>query len=87
MHLGNWTMSECAVRREHSVILASALERMSLEQREVIILHHLQGCTLAETARRMQMDITTLKNLWVKALGNLRSLLQSENNDWSSEVD
>ena len=54
---------------------------------EVIILHHLQGCTLAEAARRMQMDITTLKNLWVKALGNLRNLLQSENNDWSSEVD
>jgi RNA polymerase sigma-70 factor (ECF subfamily) len=45
--------SQRAARREQAVLLADALERLSNDYREVMILHHLEGLTFPEVARRM----------------------------------
>src|SRR5262249_35843416 len=47
------TPSQQAARREQAVLLADALERLPAHYREVIILHHLEGLTLSQTARRL----------------------------------
>lgn len=67
--------SQKAARREQSVILANALERLSADYREVMILHHLEGLNLAEVARRMGRSSATVEKLWMRALGELRRLL------------
>jgi len=67
--------SQKASRREQSVLLADALERLSADHREVIILHHLQGLTFAQTAERMQRSLGAVEKLWVRSLVSLRRQL------------
>jgi RNA polymerase sigma-70 factor (ECF subfamily) len=67
--------SQKASRREQAVILADALEQLSADHREVIILHHLQGLTFAETAERMQRSQGAAEKLWVRSLVALRRQL------------
>jgi RNA polymerase sigma-70 factor (ECF subfamily) len=64
--------SQKASRREQAVLLANALERLSADHREVIVLHHLQGLTFAETAKRMQRSPGAVEKLWVRSLVALR---------------
>ena len=47
------TPSQRAVRREQAVLLADALRQLPDDYREVLILHHLQGLSLPEVARRL----------------------------------
>jgi RNA polymerase sigma-70 factor (ECF subfamily) len=68
--------SQQASRREQAVILAEALARLPDHYREVIILHHLQDLGLAEVAVRMGRSVDSVKNLWIRALAQLRRLLQ-----------
>jgi len=67
--------SQTASRREQTLILADALEQLSPDYREVIILHHLQGLTFAETAARMQRSQGAVEKLWVRSLVALRRQL------------
>jgi RNA polymerase sigma-70 factor (ECF subfamily) len=67
--------SQQAMRREQGVILASALERLPADYREVIILRHLEGLSFPEVAARMGKTQDSVKNLWARALANLRRLL------------
>jgi RNA polymerase sigma-70 factor (ECF subfamily) len=69
------TPSERAARREQAVLLADALGRLSQDYREVIILHHLEELTFPEVARRMSRSVDSVKNLWARALAQLRRLL------------
>jgi RNA polymerase sigma-70 factor (ECF subfamily) len=46
--------SQRAMRREHAVLVAEAVESLSDEQREAIVLRYWQGMTLNETAEAMQ---------------------------------
>ena len=69
------TPSESVARREQSVILANALAKLPPDYREVIILHHLDGHTFPEVARRMGRSLGSVEKLWVRALENLRRLL------------
>src|SRR5262245_5131588 len=68
--------SQQAVRREHAVLLAQALERLPKDYREVLILRHLQECGFAEVARRMGRTVESVKKLWARALPRLREQLQ-----------
>jgi RNA polymerase sigma-70 factor (ECF subfamily) len=70
--------SEHAERREQSVHLAEALEQLPAEQRELLVLRHLEGQTFPEVARQMGRSVDSLKKLWPKALVRLRRLLQGE---------
>jgi RNA polymerase sigma-70 factor (ECF subfamily) len=67
--------SQQAVRREQAVLLADALGRLPETYREVIILRHLEGLSFPEVARRMRRSMDSVKNLWARALGQLRRTL------------
>jgi RNA polymerase sigma-70 factor (ECF subfamily) len=42
---------------------------------EVIVLHHLEGLTFPEVARRMGRSLDSVKKLWVRSLARLRDTL------------
>jgi RNA polymerase sigma-70 factor (ECF subfamily) len=67
--------SEQAARREQSVLLANALGQLPNDYRQVIILHHLEDLNFPEVARRMGRTLNSVKNLWIRALARLRTLL------------
>ena len=69
------TPSQRAARREQAVLLADALERLPDDYREVIILRHLEGLNFAEIAERMGRSVDSVKNLWARALAQLRRTL------------
>jgi RNA polymerase sigma-70 factor (ECF subfamily) len=67
--------SERAVRREQAVLLADALKSLPADYGEVIVLHHLQGLSFPEVARRMDRSLDSVKKLWIRALARLRDVL------------
>jgi RNA polymerase sigma-70 factor (ECF subfamily) len=67
--------SQRAMRREQAVLLAEALGRLPEAYREVLVLRHLEGLPFAEVARRMGRSLDSVKNLWTRALGQLRRSL------------
>jgi RNA polymerase sigma-70 factor (ECF subfamily) len=69
---GSSSPSQQAARREQAVLLADALGRLPEAYREVIILRHLERLRFPEVARRMQRSLDSVKNLWARALGQLR---------------
>lgn len=69
------TPSQRAVRREQAVLLADALDRLPEDYREVIVRHHLEGATFPEIARGMGRTVDSVKNLWARALTQLRRSL------------
>jgi RNA polymerase sigma-70 factor (ECF subfamily) len=70
------TPSQNAVRREHALLLAEALERLPKDYREVLILRHLEECAFADVAQRMGRTVESVKKLWARALPRLRELLE-----------
>lgn len=73
----NTTPSQHASRREQSVLLADALAQLSEDHRETIVLRHLEGLGLAETAARMGRTEDSVQKLYVRGLMNLRRLMGS----------
>jgi RNA polymerase sigma-70 factor (ECF subfamily) len=67
--------SHQAIGREQSVLLVDALNRLTPDYREVIILSHLEGLSFPEIARRMDRTLNSVKNLWARALAKLRQTL------------
>jgi RNA polymerase sigma-70 factor, ECF subfamily len=70
--------SAAAVRREQSVLLADALEKLPDAYREVIILSHLEGLSFPEAARKMGRTLDSVKNLYARGLVKLRRVLNVE---------
>jgi RNA polymerase sigma-70 factor (ECF subfamily) len=68
--------SEGAARREQAVLLADALEQLPEDYREVLVLRHLEGLRFAEVARRMDRTQDSVKNLWTRALDQLRRAVE-----------
>ena len=64
--------SKQASRREQAVALADALGQLPGDYREVLVLHHLEGCTFPEVARHMGRSVDSVEKLWVRALARLR---------------
>ena len=69
--------SQRASRREQAVILAEALDRISPDYREVLVLRHLEGLTFPEVAERMGRSLDSVEKLWVRALPKLRQALEA----------
>ncbi len=67
--------SQGAARRELAVLLADALDRLPDHYREVIILHHLEGLSLAQTAKRLGRSNDSVQKIWTRALLQLRSIV------------
>jgi len=70
--------SQQAARREEAVLLADALEQLSADYREVLVLRHLEEHSFPEVARRMGRSLDSVKNLWARALAQLRRVLGDE---------
>ena len=81
--LGAWlaaeqsTPSEQAVRHEQAVLLASALARLPVSQREAVVLHYWQGLSLSEIAKRLNRTSDAAAGLLKRGLKNLRTLLDT----------
>ena len=69
------TPSQRAAHREQAVLLADALGQLPDDYREVLILHHLEGLTFPEVAGRMGRTVDSVKNVWARALAQLRRSL------------
>jgi RNA polymerase sigma-70 factor (ECF subfamily) len=69
------TPSQQASRREQAVLLADALRRLPDHYAEVIILHHLDGLSLAQVAQRLGRTEHSVEKLWTRALLRLRGAL------------
>ena len=67
--------SERAARNEELLRLADALAGLPEAQREAVVLHHLQGCSLAETARQLGRTDAAVAGLLHRGLRKLRELL------------
>ena len=70
--------SRQAARREQAVRLADALGQLPEHYREVMVLHHLEGLTLSEVARRMERTDDSVEKLWARGLIQLRRILGGE---------
>jgi RNA polymerase sigma-70 factor, ECF subfamily len=67
--------SQRAICRERAVLLADTLEQLPAHYREVLTLRHLEELSFPEVARRMGRTLSSVKNLWVRALAQVRDLL------------
>jgi RNA polymerase sigma-70 factor (ECF subfamily) len=67
-----------ARRRERSACLADQLARLPADYREVLVLRNLEGLPFPEVARRMDRSSGAVRILWVRAVDQLRRLLQAE---------
>jgi RNA polymerase sigma-70 factor (ECF subfamily) len=63
-----------AVKREQSVLLADALQKLPVDYRDVLILRHLEGLTFPEVARRMGKTQDSVEKLWLRGLVRLRQV-------------
>jgi RNA polymerase sigma-70 factor (ECF subfamily) len=70
--------SASAERRDLGVVLSEALARLGEDQREVIVLHHLEGLGWDEVARRMGRSPGAVRMLWTRALKQLRPLIDEQ---------
>ena len=67
--------SRTAVRHEQAARLATALEKLPPDYREVIILHHQQVLSFPDVAKQMERTDEAARKLWIRALGQLRKSL------------
>jgi RNA polymerase sigma-70 factor (ECF subfamily) len=70
--------SHRAARRERAVILTEALQRLPDDYREVLLLRHVEELTFPQIAERMDRSLDSVKNLWARALGRIRTLTRTD---------
>ena len=68
--------SQRAAQRETAVILADKLAELPEHYRQAIVLHHLEGLTIAELARELGRTPAATNSLLARALIKLRSLMK-----------
>lgn len=67
-----------AIRQEEMLDVAAALAQLPEDQRSVVELHHLQGCSVAQVAECLGRTERAVAGLLRRGLKSLRELLQSE---------
>jgi RNA polymerase sigma-70 factor (ECF subfamily) len=72
------TPSRQAVRNEDLLRLADALTALPDLQREAVILHHLQGHSLSDTARALSRSDTATAGLLHRGLKKLREIMRPQ---------
>jgi RNA polymerase sigma-70 factor (ECF subfamily) len=70
------TPSALAARREQSVVLADALAQLRPDDREVIVLRHVEGLKFEEIAARMGRTAGAIRVLWTRALERLNRVME-----------
>jgi RNA polymerase sigma-70 factor (ECF subfamily) len=69
------TPSQRASRGEETVLLAEALQLLSADYREVIVLRHMEGLTFPQIAERMGRSVDSVEKLWLRGLTRLRQTM------------
>jgi len=67
-----------AERREESVLLAEALNHLAEDDRELLVLRHLEGLSFPEVAKRMGRTVDSVKKRWPRALVRLRQAFEGD---------
>ncbi len=67
--------SQQAMRHEELLRLPAALDQLPQAQKDAVVLHHLQGLTLAETAERLDKTDAAVAGLLYRGLRQLHKLL------------
>ncbi len=81
--LGAWlaaeqsTPSQQAARHEQAVLVANALARLPDSQRQALVLHYWQDCSLAEIAAHLDRTTDAVAGLLKRGLKSLRAELKS----------
>ena len=70
--------SQRVARRERAKIFADAIAALKDEYREIVILHHLEGNSMAEVAEKMGRTANSVQKLWARAIVQLRHILKDE---------
>ena len=78
IHDQNSSPSRIAMRRERSVFLADAIAQVRGEQREVLIMHGLQGMSVADVAKSMGRTEASTWKLWARGLQALRRIAKEQ---------
>jgi RNA polymerase sigma-70 factor (ECF subfamily) len=68
--------SEKSIKRERAVILSRALTELPADYREALIMHRLEGMTMAQTAERMGRSVDSVQKLLARGLLELRRRLE-----------
>jgi RNA polymerase sigma-70 factor (ECF subfamily) len=68
--------SQRAERKEQAVALAAALEQLPEAQRDAVVLHYFQGCTVAEIGRQLNRSPEAVAGLLHRGLKQLRAHLR-----------
>jgi len=68
--------SQRVSREEEMVSLACAIAQLPEAQREAVVLHHLQGATLAEVTAKLQRTEAAVAGLLHRGMKQLRELLE-----------
>ena len=76
LEISQTSPSQGAVRTERAVLLASAVERLPDDYRDIIVLRHIQGLEFAQVAQEMNRSPGSVEKLWARALGRLRIELE-----------
>jgi RNA polymerase sigma-70 factor (ECF subfamily) len=71
------TPSRELARRECEVSLLAALDRLPVDYRDVVILHHRECMSFEEIGRRQGISSEAARKRWSRALGRLRQELES----------
>ncbi len=67
-----------AARHEQDTLVRSALDRLPDDYRKVVHLHHLQGLSFPEVARRWRRSLDSVKKLAMRAVARLRRSCREE---------
>lgn len=70
------TPSERIADRERAQEVATAIDQLPTDYRDVIILKHVQGMTIPEVASEMGRTVDSVRKLWARALIKLRKALK-----------
>ena len=68
--------SQQAIRIEQLLLLAEVLTKLPEEQRDAVVLHHLQGWSLAQMAGQLQRSEASIAGLLRRGLKKLRELME-----------
>ena len=71
------TPSEIVSQKEREIELAEAVDQLSEDYREIIILRNLQRLSFSEVAERMGRSRPAVQMLWMRAISRLKDSMKS----------
>jgi RNA polymerase sigma-70 factor (ECF subfamily) len=80
-HLSRTATYAASADRDDSHVLDVALQRLDIDQRTILVLHHLEGHSVAELADLLGIPVGTVKSRLHTARGALQKAIDAETDD------